>query len=133
MAEGPSAYDMFNRALSDFLADLRPILGHLPEYAVATSSAKWVAQFAERRNQELFDALVAAKFDDHIERRDDALFMQDEYLESGAGVDMVQLLKNVWSSLAESDRNAVWTHMQVLSVLNKRCKAAKTMARAVIV
>ena len=40
MASTISPYCMFNRKLIDFIADLKPIIGHMPEYALVLSSVK---------------------------------------------------------------------------------------------
>jgi hypothetical protein len=127
MAVTVPTYEIFNRPLIDFIADLRPIIGHLPEYGLALSSAKWMAQFDESRNQRIFDLHVASKFESHIEEKNEEVFLQSSYSEFGGNqVGFVQLLKGVWSKLSHENKDAVWAHLRVLIVLNRRCRAAAT-------
>lgn len=128
--------DMFNRKLQDFLADLQPLLGHLPEYNLVSSSSKWLTQFDPRQNYQLFDRHVAAPFGDRIKAMDEEFFMSDKIQvgipssnEGGpndGGFGVVQLIRSVWSSrMSKQDREAVWAHLRVLVVLSERCKAAR--------
>jgi hypothetical protein len=116
-----SACTLFNRKLIDFIADLKPIIGHVSEYSVVSASAKLMSQLDERKNQQFFDQYVAGPYEAKIAARDSAFFMAEDY----DGVDdlgLVQLLKRTWSSLSPDDQVAVWDHLQVLLVLNRRCK-----------
>ena len=121
MVDTVSPHDLFNRKLIDFLADLRPVIGTLPEYSLALASAKMIAAADVRQNQIMFDSFVAAPFEEKITTRDESFFMK-EYTDP-TNVGMVQLLKAAWSTMQPSDHDAVWSHLQVLVVLNRRCKA----------
>ncbi len=122
------AWELFNRKLDAFVSDVRPLVGHMPEYTTAASSIRLLASLEPRKNQDLFDTFVARPYEDRILARDEAFFMDHADLGAGASnAGVVQLLKNVWAqSLAPQDKDAVWAHLQVLIVLNRRCKAARS-------
>ena len=121
MVDSVSPHELFNRKLIDFLTDLCPVIGKLPEYSLALASAKMIAVADVRQNQLMFDSFVAVPFDEKITARDESFFMT-EYTDP-TNVGMVQLLKVAWSTMQDSDHEAVWSHLQVLVVLNRRCKA----------
>ena len=127
------AWDLFNRKLSAFLGDLRPLVGTVPEYAVASSSVRMLAQMEPRKNQELFDAYVAQPYEERIIAKDEAFFLEHDETALGGGADnvgVVQLLRQVWQGLSAADKDAVWAHLQVLVVLNRRCRTARSAQRA---
>lgn len=122
MSVGP--HDLFNRKLLDFIADLKPIIGTLPEYGVASASAKLMSQVDEKKNQQFFDRYVAS-FEPSILSRDESFFLRRDF-DAGVGqegVGVVQLLQGVWGGLSAEEKDAVWSHLQVLLVLNRRCKS----------
>ena len=111
---------LFNNKLMDFLDDIKSIVGHLPEYAVLTSSVKFLSNFQEEQNSIMFDRYVVVPYGDQIKARDEAFMLGQSYNDSG----VVAMLKSVWCSLSEPDRESVWAHMHVLLVLALRCRAS---------
>jgi hypothetical protein len=112
-------HQLFNNKLIDFLEDLEGVVGHLPEYAVLVSSAKFLAQFKPSQNQELFASYVRQPYGASILARDEAFLLEEKF--SASKADVVSLLKNVWSTLRPEDKESVWAHMHVLVVLCDRC------------
>ncbi len=117
-----SPFELFNRSLIHFLNDMRPLIGKLSEYKLALASAKMMAAADVRQNQAMFEAYVAVPYEQRITSRDESFFM--EQYDDQTNVGLVQLLKSAWSSMTPHDQDAVWSHLQVLVVLNRRCKAA---------
>lgn len=118
-------FTLFNNKLIDFVDDLQGVIGHLPEYAVMSSSARFLAQFKLRQNQELFDRLVATPYGASILARDEHFLLEETFDDIGGGgssAGVVSLIKSVWKSLTDADRESIWAHMHVLIVLNGRCR-----------
>ena len=114
-------YVLFNNKLMDFLEDLKGVIGHLPDYTILVTSAKFLAQFKEKQNQELFDRFVVQPYGPLIVARNEAFLLEEKYSNSKA--DIVSLLKNVWTTMQDADKESVWAHMHVLVVLSDRCTA----------
>lgn len=113
-------YRLFNTKLTEFIADLQPLIGHLPEYAILSKTTMVLATFNGRGNQEVFDTYVAKPYEDRIIASDESFFLTSSYDQfNSAG--FVQLLKSVWGSVSDSDKTAIWNHLKVLIVLNRRC------------
>lgn len=119
--DGVSPHELFNRKLADFLEDLHCVVGHLPEYTLLSSSVKWLTQYDETRNQKLFDMYVSAKYEDYILQHDEQFFLSTDYSDVG-DMNLVHMLKRVWSTLSDKDKEAIWVHLHVLAILNRRCK-----------
>ena len=126
----PCPFTLFNNKLVDFLDDLKGVIGHLPEYSLMASSARFLAQFQLRQNHELFARYVVEPYGASIMARDESFLLGESFGMSGASV--VTLIKSVWGGLDASDRDSIWSHMHVLMFLSKRCSAvcaAPTCAR----
>jgi hypothetical protein len=119
--DGVSPHELFNRKLADFLEDLHCVVGHLPEYTLLSSSVKWLTQYDVTRNQKLFDMYVSAKYEDYILQHDEQFFLSTDYSDVG-DMNLVHMLKRVWSTLTDKDKEAIWVHLHVLAILNRRCK-----------
>ena len=123
----PCPWTLFNSKLIDFVDDLQGVLGHLSEYSIFSSSARFLAQFQLRQNQDIFDRFVAKPYGSLIVARDEAFLLEQDFSGvAGCNDGIVSLLKTVWTSLPQEDRDSIWSHMQVLIVLNDRCNSQRT-------
>lgn len=116
MAANVNYYAVFNTKLLDFLEDLNGVLGHVPDYKTLVSGAKFLARMNERQNANLFIRYVSSPYGTQILERNESFFVTHEYneaTEANAG-DIVQLLKGVWSNLANEDRDSIWAHLHML-------------------
>ena len=119
-----SHHELFNRKLRDFMDDLKPIIGHLPEFSLVSKSVLLLANLEPKKNQELFNFFIAQPYEARVMSRDENFFLErgDQLCtEAGGSAGLMPMLRQVWSSLLPADREAVWAHMQVLLVLNRRC------------
>ena len=127
---------IFNEKLMDFIDDLAPVLSNVSEYALVSSSAKWVCKFDPTRNYKVYHQYIVVPYGDRIARRDEAFFLETMSVSGlnskdagGMGMGIVSLLRNVWrTQLVDSDKDAVWGHLQVLAELSKRCMAMSNMS-----
>ena len=115
-------WTLFNRKLLEFVDDLQSVLGHLSEYTMFASTARLLSQFQLRQNQDFFERFVAKPYASMIAAKDEAFLLDEDFASiAGNGNGIVSLLKSVWTSLPQGDRDSIWAHMQVLVVLNGRC------------
>ena len=115
-------YSAFNNKLLDFIDDLKPLLGNLPEYNVIQSSVKFLSKFQEEQNCALFEQFVVVPYGPQIKSRDEAFLLNQDYMNSGGASSVVDLIKGVWTSLVQKDRDSIWAHMNVLVLLSEKCK-----------
>lgn len=121
-------HELFNRKLMEFIDDLKPLVGHLPEHGILTKSVRLLANLDARANQRIFDQYLGEPYGERILKRDEAFFLNDcdqayqyvaEWSQSPSS-GIVPMLKQVWKDLAKQDRDAIWSHFQVLLVLSRR-------------
>lgn len=127
-------FELFNRKLADFIEDLAPLMQHMPDYQMLRATAALLSSMQPRKNQEYFDMYVAAWFERQILDRDEEFFLSRDYPDAQdtcQDLGIVPMLKAVWTSLAQGDRDAVWAHLKVLVLLNRRCKAGVPRGSAV--
>lgn len=123
------AWDLFNRKLDAFVADVRPLIGHLPEYSAAQSSVRLLASIDPRKNQEVFNRAIASKYEAQILANDETFFLSASDLTSAKHSGIVALVRDIWGAqLADADKAAIWAHLHVLVALNRRCVAARAGA-----
>jgi hypothetical protein len=115
-----NVHALFKRKLMEFIDDLHPVLNHLPQFVFGRTILR---ELDDVRNQEMFDAHVASKYEDQIIASDEQFFVGAcPYNGLEGYMDVVGLIKGVWSGLTDADKSAVWAHLKVLVVLNRRCK-----------
>lgn len=125
-------YNMFNRKLTDMLEDLAACFPTVTEFSMAISPpARMLLSMDPTQGQRMFQEYVAMPFESHILSRDEAFLMsQEQFGPAGAPVvgDIVALIKRVWSGASMENRDAIWKHLHVLIVLNRRCIIAHAVA-----
>ncbi len=117
-------HELFNRKVLDFVEDLEPLLRHLPEYRLLAASTQWMRTIDARQNQRIFEEWVAVPFGEQIRRRDEGFFLRadvDRTHVNATGFGVIAMLRDVWLGLSDGDKDAIWSHLQVLLVLGERC------------
>ena len=119
----------FNRALLDFIRDLASSFPQIEGFRRAYASTNLLSTIHPTFPQSLFNKYVT-RYVDKILRRDETFFMQKDYTEevtaAGESMEVVSILKTVWSGLGEVDKDNIWKHMEVLVAINHAVESAKT-------
>jgi hypothetical protein len=117
-------YQMFQNKLQDFLDDLRPALGTLPEYNLLTTSMKFISP---EKNYAFFNTFVAVPYGARLIAKDEGFFLDSSFA-PGSGksdsINLIVMVKEAWSSLSAQDRDAIWAHLSVLMLIRDRIQAA---------
>lgn len=113
--------DLFNRKLRDFMLDLESIgIDQVPDYPLFRSSVNLLVSIDPRRPASLFHQYVVKPFGQQILSRDEGFFIESESLGPNTSMPIVSMIKGLWSKLSGRDKDAVWGHFQVLTVLSNR-------------
>lgn len=119
------ALAMFNRKLYDMLEDLAASFPVVPEFGLANSpTARMLMNLDPTQAQRMFQEYVALPYDARILARDDAFLLSQDHFGPVGGcgtVDMIALIKGVWTDASAENKDAIWKHLHVLIVLNRRC------------
>lgn len=121
---------MFNRKMMDMLEDMAACFPEVTEFALAISPAgRMLISLDPCHGQKLFNTFVALPYESRILARDEAFLMnQTEF--GPTDVNVVTLIKRVWKEASSEDRDAIWKHLHVLIILNKRCVALVTSVKS---
>jgi hypothetical protein len=117
---GVDMYAVFNAKLLDFVDDMQGILRHVPQYKMLVASIKLLSQFQPHQNHTFFRQYVATPYEASIVARDEAFLLNQDYNVGGEDVDIVSLVKGVWTSLTPEDKDSIWAHLQVLLAISRR-------------
>lgn len=121
-----TAHLMFNRKLTDMFEDLAASFPAVPEFSVAVSPpARMLLTLDPQHGQKMFNQYVALPYETHILDRDQTFLLSQTNFGPSSGVtgDAVNLIKRVWSEASGTDQDAIWRHLHVLVILNRRCIA----------
>lgn len=113
---------LFNRKLAEFLTDMEAvgIQERVPEYAVIKASIQFMAQMDASHMPASFHAHVVQRYEDQILRRDEAFFLTESYQDVAHHLAVVDAIKRMWTTLDDDNKQAIWKHLQVLTLLSKR-------------
>ncbi len=121
---GPSPHKLMNLKITEFLNDLDLILGNLPDYVLFKQSVKLMSSFDESAVQRAFHRYIFIPCGDHIINENERFFMdscKNKYDDVVIDFDLMRILKSKWIELSDCNKRAIWDHLQLLVVLNKRC------------
>lgn len=130
------AHKEFNRALLEFIRDLAKSFPHVEDFRRAYASTNLMATLNPVMVQTLFNRFVGA-YTDKILHRDESFFLQKDYSSdlaaagesggAGGSVEVVTVLKGIWATLAQGDKESIWRHLEVLVALNHALQSKKTV------
>ncbi len=125
MATSIDYADMFNRKLGEFLSDLEAIgIDSVPEYPMLKASAQMMAKFDKSKMPIIFNSFVLNQYESQIMAQDEAFFLDQQFTNNTNDFAIVSAIKKIWSSLDDVNKNAIWAHLRVLTVLCKKCTSA---------
>jgi hypothetical protein len=122
------SYQLFNKKLLEFVEDLIFICPEVNDFRVFKDTCIWAIRIKKEFAQSLFHACVYEPYAGKVMNKDESFFIQENFNEYDQYIAMysndlnlVQKLKNIWSDLDDINKDAIWSYLRVLSVLNKKC------------
>lgn len=129
-APSPVTPAQFNRALLDFIKDLALSFPHVEGFRRAYASTNLMSTIQPNMVQTLFNRFISS-YTDQILQHNEAFFLQKDYSEelatAGENIEIVTVLKQVWTGLQSQDKDSIWRHMEVLVALNHAVESAKVL------
>ena len=118
-------FDLFNRKLAEFMDDLIIACPDVErQFTVFKDVLGWAIAMDKRYPCGIFESTVMVPYGDQIKKRDENFFLQKAYTEYNDmykqyynDLNIVEKLKNVWSTLDDHNKETVWTYMEVLMQL----------------
>ena len=123
----------FNQKLLDFVKDLQALNSGLErpiqQLDMLESGVMLASAVDPEAPMRLFREHVSGPYGHHIEARDDKFFLERSALDAdlaradSAGSDninLVNMVRGVWRTLAPENQRAIWDHMQLLLKLEQK-------------
>lgn len=118
MSNAATYAELFNRKMHEFFEDLEVIgITEVQEYPLLKASCQVMASIDKRHPPEMFLKYVVGPYETQITSQDEAFFMQDNAIPGVSDMPLVHAIKQIWSTLDDHNKSAVWKHMQVLTAL----------------
>ena len=128
MAPASPYQECFNTKLTEFLSDLVVCFPDAKDLKMFRSGLQLAINMNPTLPQKVFDEHMTEAYEKSILDRDDSFFLHEDYSHitetHNVDLDIINMLKGMWHTLDETNKNAVWKYMQVLVLLNRKCKAA---------
>lgn len=118
----------FNQKLIAFAQDLQTLNSGLekpiPEIGMLEGGIHIMAAMDVGGPLRLFREHVSGPYGSHIEAKNDKFFLEASNLDESHknDINLVNLLRSVWSTLSPEDKAAIWGHMQLLLKLDQKIK-----------
>lgn len=118
----------FNQKLMDFADDLLTLKRQLgldvPQLDMFKPSLMLATSLDPTQPRQIFHEAVAAKYGRHIRDKNEKFFLEnDSYHEDIAGnaqMDLISMIKKVWTTLTPNNKSAIWGHLQLLMAIDDR-------------
>jgi len=111
-------YDMFNKKLLDFMADLKATFPNIPEFEMYEGLTKTCIMLTKEMPLNLFRSTVQGPFAEKIDNKDEGFIMNHEF--SDADQTIIKMLKMIWQDLDEKNKDSVWGHVKLLLAISRK-------------
>lgn len=124
-----NVFKIFNLKVCEFLNDLKGVMHDVPEYVGMQQTVKLIIALNDRMLQKYFDTYVHQPYGAYIKQRNEEFFVHS-VTEDNIRIDpsmtlkfgIVDMLKEKWSVLSDSDKCAIWDHFTLMISLSERCR-----------
>jgi hypothetical protein len=119
-------YECFNSKLDEFLKDLTSSFPDIKDLRLVKSGLQLAKNIDIKLPQSVFDEHVAVRYEEKIVKKDEKFFLTETYEDvvkkHGIDLDVVGRIKDIWSTLGDTDKEIIWKYLQVLVIINRKCK-----------
>jgi hypothetical protein len=113
--------EMFHTRLIAFIDDLQLVCPNMSELPLLKNVLRMEMPFSKKDIHKIFRESVVIPFQDKIENKDEAFFLQDaDYSSITKEFDLINKIKSIWSTLSPENKEAVWKHLILLIKLNAK-------------
>lgn len=110
----------FNRYCKKFLKELQVTFPNLTVLKFMYGSFYILKKLNKKTPHKIFNNLVVTPYEKQLRARDSDFFLRPEF-DIQFWTSWITDLKATFAECDEQDRKAIWDHLNVLMVLNKRC------------
>lgn len=118
---------LFNDKAEEFCKDLVLTFPEVKEFKQLKSGLLLLRNVDEKKPCEFFNNYVGANFRQQIISKDESFFLTEVQNHVQNGVENAQwqtviaLLRNLWATLGDDNKESIWKYFQVLVAINDKC------------
>lgn len=119
-------YELFNTKVHEFLKDLVNTFPNVQEFKKFKSGVILMENMDVKRPQMMFKEFVLSKYRDAIMNKDKDFLLSEKSYELTSTrkdywEDFIKMLRDLWHSLDEPNREVIWKYFHVFVVLSDKC------------
>jgi hypothetical protein len=120
--------ECFNKKLQEFITELIECFPQMKELKMLRSGLQLAVTMEPYLPQKVFDEHLHDVYENSILDKDENFFLNEDYQHivdtRGIDLDIISTIKNMWKDLDTNNKEAIWKYLQVLVLLNRKCKSA---------
>jgi hypothetical protein len=124
--EDTKYFECFNTKLTEFISDLTTSFPNVKDLKPLKSGLSLAVTMDLKLPQRVFSQHLNETLENMILNKEETFLLESDYKQivdtHGIDVDIINTIKNIWKTLGDSDKEAIWKYLQVLVLLNKKCK-----------
>jgi hypothetical protein len=132
MTDRMTFFRLFNKHADDFCKDLVATFPEVSEFKQLKSALLLVKNLDERKPRDVFVKFLTPDIRDSILNKDETFFMTEvhnhkhiinhmEDVDASQWDKIVDMLRNLWGSLNENNKDAIWRYFHVLVAVSDKC------------
>lgn len=126
MADKSMFLKLFNTKADEFCRDLVATFPEVNEFKQLKSGLLLLKNVDEKKPREVFHTFVASNYRQKILEKDESFFLNEMQHQAQGGMDasqwesVIALLRSLWATLSEENKDSIWKYFQVLIALNDK-------------
>jgi hypothetical protein len=121
--------NLFNEKAEEFCKDLVVAFPEVSEFKQLKTGLTLLKTLDEKKPIELFNVYINDDFKTYIMQKDEAFFLKDmdKHIPTSTPIDVsewhrvISLIRSLWSTLHDDNKETIWKYFQVLIALNDKC------------
>lgn len=115
--------EMLNRKMCEFIDDLTYSFPEFNDFKLFKNMLEMAIYIDKRSPHKMFDDTIAKLYRDKIISKNEDFFLDEQYNASYNDINLINKLKAVWKTIDNGNKETIWQYLNVLLILNDRCKS----------
>jgi NurA-like 5'-3' nuclease len=129
MADKLTFVRLFNQKAEEFCKDLVLTFPEVNEFKQLKSGMLLMKNLDEKKPREVFSTFMTQQFRESIMGRHDSFFMNEAHehivqidgLDNSQWENVINLLRSLWVTLSDDNKDVIWKYFQVLIAVSDKC------------
>lgn len=119
---------IFNKNLDEFVCALASTFPEINDFKMLKSTVKLTQTMDPKLLIKVFNTYVYTPYHDEIMKKNESFFLKNDFMTEREShkvdLNIIEKLKNVWEHLDSDNKELIWQHLQVLTVLTHKYLSA---------